>query len=129
MSLSIGIVIGMLITLFAVITIQHLRIRILVEALTTLGKRVGKLEVELFEVKESSELFLKEHEALKAEVSCRDAYAASDDDYQKTIDFARDRLSLEKLRQKFGISSSLYTADHTAAAKEDSISMPIGSES
>ena len=51
MSLSIGIVIGMLITLFAVITIQHLRIRILVESLTTLGKRVGKLEVELFEVK------------------------------------------------------------------------------
>jgi|GEM_PF-5858337 len=129
MSLSIGIVIGVLTTLFAVIAIQHLRLRFLVDAVTALGKRVGQLEVELFEVKESGELFLNEHEALKAEINRRDAYAASDNDYQKTIDFARDRLSLEKLRQKFGISNSSYAADYAIAAKGDSISMRIGSES
>ena len=129
MSLSISIVVGVLTTLFSVVAIQHLRLRFLVDAATALGKRVGKLEVELFELKETSELYRKEHKALKAEISCRDAYAASDNDYQKTIDFARDRLSLEKLRQKFGITTSSYTADHTVAAKEDSISIRIGSES
>ena len=129
MSLSISIVIGVLTTLFAVIAIQHLRLRFLVDAVTALGKRVGHLEVELFEVKESSKLFLIEHEALKVELNRRDAYAASDNDYQKTIDFARDRLSLEKLRQKFGISNSSYAADYAIAAKGDSISMRIGSES
>ncbi len=128
MNMGTSIVTAILTILLIVIAIQHFRIRSLVGAVSSLGDKINKIEVRLSEVIESNKKLLAEQNALKSDISCRDTYEASNNDYQQVVNRARDRLSLQKLREKFGISSSLHVGELSDPTNQHLVSRRIGSE-
>lgn len=129
MNVEIGVVIAILTVLMIATACLFFCMRSLFNALHALRGQISQIEVGVVELRESNKRLLEEQKTLKAEISPRDAYEAYNNDYQQAVDCARDRLSLQTLRQKFGISSSLLAGDQSDSVEPEHDSRHVGSES